>query len=179
MLCNRDNDNKIDNNNDNIIGKEIKVYIEPALDYNFVISALKLIPNFWKFSVREWDPDKVKELSGSWDNFLIPLEDDAIVIFAANQVNYGGGAHGDGEGPEDDGAGIAIFQGDTEFSLGLRIWHELLHTEGLPADSMMYNTGFLKWLPRNWEIMFRDTTEHDIYWQLVYYTFLMEVANAR
>lgn len=76
-----------------VVGRIVKVYIEANLDIETILKALYLIPNHWKFTMKDWDQNKFEELTGDWQNFLLPLEDDEVVIFdgAARKVKYGGG----------------------------------------------------------------------------------------
>lgn len=175
-------DEGFDNTNDNWIdeglGKPIRVMIEPDLNQGLVKNALKLIPNYFSFRVVKWDLHKIYELPfEGWNNFLMPTEDDSLVIFdgEVRGVQYGGGAYGDGAGPKKDRCGVSVFKDDNEFSIAIKTWHELLHTEGAPADDLMKDPEFLSWLPRKWRIMFRELSSgHDAYWQILYYTYLVE-----
>jgi hypothetical protein len=159
-----------DNDNDNEIGKRIKVYIEPTLDRDKILRALKLVPSYWRFSIEEWNESKFEELRfEGWENFPFPKQSNEMTIIdgAVRKVKKAGGCW-------DSRVGVAVFGWENTLILGLRIWHELLHTEKLLADDMMRNPDFIYWLPKLWKAQYREyARDHDSLWELVYYWYLM------
>jgi hypothetical protein len=68
------------------------------------------------------------------------------------------------------------------YRMGLRIWHELLHAYGLPADTMINNPAFDQWIQENYsptvyEPFLADKYYYrsEPYYQEIFYTFLTEV----
>ncbi|WP_456478118.1 hypothetical protein [Geoglobus ahangari] len=155
--------------------REITVYIDPAVDENLIRSALRLVPSYWKFSLAEWDESQLTSLGGEWEGFLLPAQDNTVVVFDGKSrgVRYGGGTVG-------RRVGVAVFGWESELILALRIWHELLHTEKLDADGMMSSMGFRDWLPEEVRAAFEEKAgEHDWFWQIGYYTYLTETLVRR
>ncbi|MBE8539417.1 hypothetical protein [Geoglobus acetivorans] len=155
--------------------RDITVYIDPAVDESLVRSALKLIPGYWKFSVAEWDESQLTSLGGEWAGFLLPTQDNTVVVFDGKSrgVRYAGGTVG-------KRVGVAVFGRESELIIALRIWHELLHTEKLDADGMMTNRGFRDWLPGEVRAAFEEKARpHDWFWQIGYYTYLTETLVGR
>lgn len=167
--------NVVGNDLGNDLGKLMRIYIEPTVDRDKVLRALRIVPGFWKFAVREWDELKFEELGGEWKGFILPLGDNEIAIFdgAIRKVKYAGGTAG-------RRVGVAVFGWENELMLGLRIWHELLHTEGLDADGLLTNKSFTRWLPERIHGFFKESvSEHSWFWQIAYYTYLTDVRLMR
>ena len=159
----------IEQNGEKIGRIKFKVMIEPHLDKDFFKNALKLIPNIFEFEIVEWDESKLFQYnSGGWKNFWMPKEDKYVVVFDGIKwgTKYGGGTIY-------ERCGIAYY-GEELLPTALRIWHELSHTQKLPADDMMNDSGFDKWLPENMKQCFRKAGEHDLHWQILFYTYLTE-----
>jgi hypothetical protein len=77
---------------------------------------------------------------------------------------------------------ITLKQLDWDFGahrLGVKIWHELLHVYGLPADNMTSNPGFDAWLMANYPssvyapfLSDKEKYKDDVYYTELYYIYL-------
>lgn len=153
----------------------LSVVDEATVNETVLYQALLRIPTF--FSIHRVDKDALapyKELGGAWVGFLFPSDPVAYRIIMldgdARNLQWNGGTIG-------NGCCVAVRAGDTPRTLGVRIWHELLHTIRLPADDMLVDEGFLSWLSAPIRVAFEDNKQalqHDSQMQILYYTYLME-----
>ena len=158
------------------MGVKFKVFVEPELPNEMIRKALELIPNFFEFEFKDWsEADYFTYTEGSWKNFIIPKNDYTIIFFdgESRKVNYAGGTI-------DKRVGIAVFKQDSIEHIYLRTYHELLHTLKLPADDMLKNKEFQKYLPKHLRFIFKlmkifkkKHLEHSARWQTLYYNFLL------
>lgn len=148
----------------------INIFIEDNIDPEFVKNSLFLVPQLWVFNFLE-EPPEYRKIAGDWANFPIPVADNTIVIFDGTKrgVIYAGGCVG-------KSVGVARFEYDTNVLLfGLRIWHELLHAQGIDADAMTRSKDFENWLETQFSEELkrnRSTHEHSPQYQVLFYTFL-------
>ena len=137
--------------------------------------ALLRLPTF--FSIHRVDKNDLapfKELGGTWQGFLFPQDPTAYQIIVVDGDKRGCQWNG---GTIGNGCSVAYRSYDTPATLGVRIWHELLHTLRLPADDMLVDEGFLSWLVPQIRVAFEENKkalQHDAHMQTLYYTYLME-----
>jgi len=155
--------------------KEINVIVLDDLDKKFIENALSIVPGYWKFvyAPAESSQTETWNTMGMWANFPFPKDPNTIVFFngTKRKVNAGGGATSNFR------VGCGIFDADIhEMDVGLRVWHELLHTENASADIMTHNPVFDLWLPGEMRTVFVKNKElyaHSQFWEMNYYLFLM------
>lgn len=159
-----------------------RVYIEPGLDIDKIKKALSMVPSYFEFEVHgdpaEWNGVIAFATvydSGDWRGFIIPEQDNTIIIFDGKRrnVKFAGGTIG-------NRIGVAVFGNESVETLYLRIYHELLHALGLPADDMPNNSEFVEWLTNMLRIalyvdkkLFYSKFINNPKWQNLYYTYLL------
>ena len=150
--------------------RRVLIYVKDGIDLRFVKNALHFVPGTWRFEFAEQEP-RYYNFGGEWRGFLVPTEENALVIFDGTKrgARYGGGTIG-------TSVGVARFEYDTDvFKFGLRIWHELLHTVKANADGMARNPDFDAWLePQIREKFVSDKPgfQHSAQYQALYYHYL-------
>jgi|Deesub1362B_J571_1020462.scaffolds.fasta_scaffold00514_18 hypothetical protein len=154
-----------------------RIFIEPGIDEEKILKALKVLPGYFKFEFKDWsDLDYSVYEEGDWKGFIMPSKVGDIAIFDGikHEARFGGGTIS-------NRCGIAVFGGESIFELGLRIWHELLHAKGMPADSMLGNLEFIGWMDAAQKLSFtvsrilrKNKLAHSSKWQVLYYHFLTQ-----
>jgi hypothetical protein len=144
------------------------VMVLDGLDTNRVRSSLLYVPNWIEFTIVPIDKSQyVVETNGEWVGFKYPIRDNLIVVFDGdNGFKYAGGALiSEGNGHR---IGVAMYDRDSNYDLGMRIFHEALHTVelGRSADAMMTEPAFYTW-------SLQPLREHSIQWERLYYDYLM------
>ena len=149
---------------------EIDIYIEDNIDPDFVQDSLYLIPQLWKFNFITEAP-KYRVFSGDWKGFLIPEAPNTVVIFdgQARGVKYAGGCI-------EKSVGVTKNTWETdELGFGLRIWHELLHAQGIDSDAMLRSPEFEEWLESQFSYILKENRtayQHSMQFQILFYNFL-------
>lgn len=152
--------------------RRVLLYVKDGIDLRFVKNALYFVPGTWRFEFAEQEP-RYYNFGGEWKGFLVPIEENALVIFDGTKrgARYGGGTIG-------TSVGVARFAYDTDaFKFGLRIWHELLHTVKANADGMARNPEFDAWLEpqiRGTFVSNKPAYQHSAQYQALYYNFLLK-----
>lgn len=123
------------------------VMIVDNVDTQFVLDALQYVPNWIEFTIVPIDTEQyVIETEGRFIGSHIPTRDNLIVVYDFEEHEHedvAGAAYiGYGNGHR---ISISVIDGDTAFDLGMRIYHEVLHTVeiGGEADTMNTNSGFV------------------------------------
>ncbi len=139
---------------------------------------LSQIPPFFSFTVQTGTP-AVQVLPASdptWSGFSMPTEDFTAYVFddviPARAV---GGASG-------TRVGVRVCEGDSDAVLILRLWHELLHAVGQPADDMTslaseWQTPIERLLWAIWPYLVGSSRDVP-FWHRRYYPWLTERAAA-
>lgn len=136
---------------------------------------LSQIPPFFSFSLSV-DTPTVQILPASdptWSGFPMPIADSTAYVFddviPARAVGGASGTH----------VGVRVCEGDSDEVLILRLWHELLHAVGQPADDMVsladkWQTPIERLLWAVWPYLCGSL---DVpFWHRRYYTWLTERA---
>jgi hypothetical protein len=104
--------------------EDLRQRFEPLLDQ---------IPPYFEFTVRTGTPEVriLSETDPLWLDYPHPVQAGVAYVFddeiPARAVGGGGGMR----------ASIRVCEGDSDEVLILRLWHELLHAVGQPADDMI------------------------------------------
>ena len=136
---------------------------------------LSTIPPFFQFTVRTGTPE-VRILSDTdllWLDYPHPVQAGVVYVFddeiRARAVGGGGNMR----------ASARVLAGDSDTVLVLRIWHELLHAVGQPADDMisLADTWLTPWQRILWTVWRWCGDPVDVpYWHRRYYAWLTERA---
>lgn len=150
------------------------VVVDP-IDDGFINRALMILPTFFSLHrITVEDAKPFVEGTHDWEGFLFPCSSHLRMVILLDgdkrKCKYNGGASG-------NGCSVAVRGGDSILTLGVRVWHELLHTLQLPADDMLVDVGFTKWLPDPVDdlfVQYKEKLQHNPHIQMLYYTYLME-----
>jgi len=137
--------------------KKYSLFIADEVSRELVENAIKFVPDFWEIVIVD-DMDYYEDTSNTdFNGFLIPKYENNIIVFdgTKRKTKNAGGAF-------TDKIGIAVFNGETAFTIGIRFIHEMVHIlywddEKYIADHMGTNTEYHNWLifnPLMKEIMY-------------------------
>jgi len=158
---------------DDIHGLSYTLSVVDPIDEALLLRALLKVPSFFSIIRVEYNPSQVTwYTTGAWKGWPMPVAENHIVVVDGDKrgLQYNGGTVG-------SRCAVAMRPYDSSGELGVRIWHELLHTLRLPADDMLVDEGFLAWLSPPLRIAFLENKEglqHNAQMQTLYYTYLME-----
>ena len=135
------------------------------------------IPDYFKFKIYVGTPD-IQILSDTdpmWMGFPYPTTPGVVYIFDDDIP-----AHAAGGGSEMRAA-VRVMEHDPDNVVILRLWHELLHAIGQPADDMSWMTDeWQTWFDRIlWKIWHWFGCSVDVpFWQRKFYRYLTARAAA-
>lgn len=158
---------------DDIHGLSYTLSVVDPIDEALLLRALLKVPSFFSIIRVEYNPSQVTwYTTGAWKGWPMPVAENHIVVVDGDKrgLQYNGGTVG-------SRCAVAMRGGDTPRELGVRIWHELIHTLRLPADDMLVDEAFVDWLPAPIRLMFVESKmalQHDPQMQMLYYMYLME-----
>jgi len=153
------------------------VLVPGRLDQALVRQALDAVPStVWAFRFEEPRENVNWHVWHDWHDMPFPLRDGTILVFSATDYpveGVAGGAAG-------SRCSVGVFGTETDEVLGLRCWHELLHT--LPgvetSDGMLDSGAFRAYLAENYPQMYDafvrepERFRHDPRPQRLFYTML-------
>lgn len=140
---------------------------------------LSQIPDFFSFDVRTGTPELITPYTADgqpYTDYPYPADPGTAFVFHRDNWQWDGISLGDGGGR----AAIQIEDSDDTEGAILRIWHELLHAVGQPADDMAsmaaeWQTGFD---PLVWALWPYFCGSADVpHWHRKFYTWLTERAE--
>jgi hypothetical protein len=142
------------------------VIVCDGVDQAKVADALLYVPNWIEFSMGSGEV--VTETKGDWAGWHYPTANNTIVVFDGDNAGFkysGGAIINDGTHGR---IGIAVYDRDSRYDIGMRAFHEVLHAEeeGYSADYMMLDPGFLPWVAQ-------PLRAHSIQWERLYYDYMM------
>jgi len=169
-------------NDVNLLGHiRYRVMVLDGIDERAIMKALQTVPSYFEFYFGAVDYTVVE--SGSFKGFHAPVGNWQIIFFNGikHGFTYGGGCANYGK----IGISVDPVYHDT-YHLGIRIYHELMHGEGLNSDGMVFDTpsgtdydkGFAIWLPTVLRQLFvtsyaDSAVRHNPMWQRLYYDYLL------
>ncbi|MDN7025142.1 hypothetical protein FGU65_09610 [Methanoculleus sp. FWC-SCC1] len=153
---------------------ELDLYFESNTLLRAVAPMLGIVPAFFRLAVRTGKPKTAYYWPDdpNWSDFPFPAHDGVVYVFCGDGLASraaGGALH--------LRAAVKVMKGERASPelVALRIWHELLHAVGQPADDMIPRAE--EWLPPEGLAAFRaerarrrsvDTN----YWQQQFYHWL-------
>lgn len=127
----------------NVTGSiHVQVMIVDGLDEQRIIDALQYVPQWINFEIIPDDPKLYMiETEGEYKGMHVPMRDNMIVVFDATKQPdmkpIGAAFIDSGNGMR---CGIGVNPSDTSMVIGMRVFHEMLHSIGNNGDADEMNT---------------------------------------
>ena len=155
---------------------KFNLYFKTPELYDRLVPLLGEIPGYFVFDLKVGTPavQIISETDPLWIGFPFPVNAGDVYVFDDDILAGAAGGGGDMR------ASIRISRGDPDDVAIMRIWHELLHAIGQPADDMeRLAPEWQKWyeriLWRIWPHLFG--TRHCPFWHRRFYVWLTKRAE--